>query len=101
MQLGKQSIRPRWHQNAYRHGHLSNAIEQNDQQAKEGESRNLLPIVWADRVHMGAQEQGRSKQPHDKDLEGLGLVHHNGTLDQQELSVHECFPSLQACTNPF
>ena len=39
---------------AYRHGHLSNAIEQDHQQPKEGEPCDLLPVIGADRVHMGA-----------------------------------------------
>ena len=82
---------------AHRHRHLSNAIEQDDQQAEEGEASNLLAIVGADGVDVGAQEQGGSNQPHDKDLEGLGLVDHNGTLDEGELPVHQGFPPLEAC----
>ena len=44
--------RMRW--KAHRHGHLSNAIEQDDQQAEEGEAHNLLAIVGADGVDVGS-----------------------------------------------
>ena len=81
----------------YRHSHLCNAIDHDHQLTKKGEASDFLPIIWADGVHMGAQEQGGCKQPHDEDLEGLGFVYHNGSLNQQELSVHQRFPSLQPC----
>ena len=72
----------------HRHGHLSNAIEQNDQQAKEGEPGNLLPVVWADRMYMRTQEERRRAQ-----------AHHDGSLDESELTLHEGLPPLQPCSH--
>lgn len=82
---------------AYRHGHFSNAIEQDDQQPEEGEAGDLLSIIGADRMHMGAQEQSRSDEAHDQDLERLGLVYYDGPLDESELPLHQSFPPLQTC----
>ena len=49
---------------------------------------------------MRAQEQRRSDKAHDQDLEGLGLVHHDGSLDKGELPLHQRFPPLQTCGHP-
>ena len=84
-------------QETHCHGHLSNAIDHDDQQAKEGEAGNLLAVIGADWVHMGPQKKGCSTQTQHKDLEGLGLVQDHGALDQRELTRHQRFPALQAC----
>ena len=81
----------------YRHGHFSNAIDHDDQQPKEGETCNLLAVIGADMMHVGAQEQGRRADPQHKDLEGLGLVQDHGALDERELPRHQGFPALKAC----
>lgn len=86
---------------AHRHGQLSNAIEQHDQGCKEAVAGNVLAILGADGVDVGAQEQGGGHQGHDDHLQRLGLVHHNGTLDQGELTPHQRFDPLHYCSaNP-
>ena len=48
-------------------------------------------------MHMGPEEEGCRTDAQHKDLEGLGLVHDNGALDQSELARHQCLPALQTC----
>ena len=81
----------------YRHGHLSNSIHHEHQQAEEGEAGNLLGVIGADGVHVGAQEEGGSADPQHKDLQGLGFVQHHGALDERELTCHQCLPALEPC----
>ena len=82
----------------HRHGQLSNAIEQHDKGCKEAEACNLLAVIGADGVDVGAQEEGGSHQGHNDHLQRLGLVHHNGALDQRELTPHQCLDPLQHCS---
>ena len=81
----------------HRHGQLSNAIKKHDQGGKEAVAGNLLAIIGADGVDVGAQEQGCRHQAGHNHLQGLGLVHHNGALDQGELTPHQRLDPLHDC----
>ena len=83
---------------AHRHGQLSNAVEQHDKGCKEAEACNLLAVIGADGVDVGAQEEGGSHQGYDDHLQRLGLVHHNGALDQCKLTPHQCLDPLHHCS---
>ena len=81
-----------------RHGQLSNAVEEHDQSGEEAVAGNLLAIIGADGVDVGAQEEGGGHQRCHHHLQSLGLVHHNCTLDQRELAPHQRLNPLHHCT---